>query len=125
MSAALKPAAPIHIQQASLLVTIAHFEVFDGSLAGAGVLAGDTAVILLDSDIQSGDFVLVHLLGEGLRVMQYHTAPGDNVKLRTYEYQKSRRLTRERKDAVILGRVVQFQCGGQVVPTVVEIRPVC
>jgi hypothetical protein len=124
MSAALKT-TPIHIQQASLPVTIAHFEMFDSSLAGAGVLAGDVAVVLLDSDIQSGDFVLVHLLDEGLRVLQYHSAPGERVKLRTYEYRKSRKWVCEKRGAVILGRVLQFQCDGRAVQTVVEIRPVC
>lgn len=125
MSANPKPATPIHIHQAQLPVTIAHFEIADNSLAGAGALAGDTAVVLLDSDIQSGDFVLVHLLGEGLLVLQYHTAPGDKVKLRTRQFQKSRRWVAEKKDAVILGRVVQFQCDGKAVQTIVEIRPVC
>ncbi|HYX71706.1 MAG TPA: hypothetical protein VE732_02970 [Nitrososphaera sp.] len=124
MSAAIKP-APIHIQQATLPVTIAHFEMADNSLAGAGVLAGDTAVVLLDSDIQSGDFVLVHIVGEGLQVLQYHSAPAERVKFRTLQFQKSRRWGCKRKDAVILGRVVQFQCDGKVVQTIIELRPVC
>ena len=124
MSAAIKP-APIHIQQTHLPVTIAHVEIPDNSLAGAGVLAGDTAVIVLDSAIQSGDLVLVHVLGEGLRVLQYHSAPADRVKLRTLQFQKSRKWVCERKDAVILGRVVQFQCDGKVVQTIIALRPVC
>jgi hydrogenase maturation factor len=124
MSAAVKP-TPIHIQQATLSVTVAHFEMPDNSLAGVGVLKGDTAVVLLDSDIQSGDFVLVHLVGEGLRVLQYHSAPADRLKLRTYEYQKSRKWKPKRKDAVILGRVVQFQYDCKAVQTTIELRSVC
>lgn len=123
MSAALKQS--IQVQPASIPVTVAHFEMFDNSLAGAGVLQGDTAVILLDSELQSGDFVLVHVLGEGLRVLQYHTAPSSRVKLRTLQYQKSRKWVCKREDVVILGRVVQFQCNGKPVQTIVEIRPVC
>ena len=123
MSAALKP--PIQVQPTSIPVVIAHFQIFDNSLAGAGILEGDTAVVLLDSDIQSGDFVLAHILGENLRVLQYHTAPCDRVKLRTLEYKRSRKWACKRGDVVILGRVVQFQCDGKPVQTIVEIRPVC
>jgi SOS-response transcriptional repressor LexA len=123
MSAALKQS--IQVLPVSIPATVAHFEMFDNSLAGAGVLQGDTAVILLDCDIQSRDFVLAHVLGEGLRVLQYHSAPSERVKLRTLEYQKSRKWALKRENVVIFGRVVQFQCNGKPVQTVVEIRPVC
>lgn len=123
MSAA-KP-APITFETVNIEATVAHFEVPGGSLHAAGVLAGDTAVVLLNTpDLQPGDFVLVHT-PEGLSVLQYHPAPGDRVKLSTLEFKKSRRWTYTRSEAVILGRVVQFACDGKEVQTLVKVRPIC
>jgi uncharacterized protein YcnI len=117
--------APINLETVTFQATVAHFEVFDGSLCGAGVLKGDTAVVLLNTpDIQPGDLVLVHT-PEGLRVLQYHPAPGDRVKLSTLEFKKSRRWTYTRTDAVVLGRVVQFAWEGKEVQTLVKVRPIC
>ena len=116
--------APVTTYPVSIPATVAHFEMFDNSLVGAGVLKGDTAVVLLDSEVRSEDLVLVHT-PEGLQVLQYHSAPAGRVKLRTVEFQKSRRWVYGREDAVILGRVLQFQCGGKVVQTLVALRAVC
>ena len=124
MSSAARQLAPVTVQLASISVVFAHFEMPDNSLCGAGVLAGDRAVVLLNADIQSGDLVLVHT-PEGLRVLQYHATPGDRVKLRTLEFNKSRRFVYTKDRAVILGRAVQFVCKGKPVQLLVELRPVC
>ena len=123
-SAARKLASITQVETVSIPATIGHFEMPDNSLCGAGVLPGDTAVVLLNADVQSGDLVLVHT-PEGLRVLQYHPAPGERVKLRTLEYKRSRRFVYTREQAVILGRVVQFVCKGKPVPLLVALRPVC
>ena len=115
---------PITIEQTSIPAVIAHFEMPDGSLIGAGVLAGDTAVVLLNSEVQSGDVVLVHT-PQGLEVLQYHTAPCERVKLRTLEFTRSRKYVYTKKDAVILGRVVQFISNGKPVQLLINLRPVC
>jgi hypothetical protein len=123
MSAA-KP-APVTFSTVTIEATVAHFEIHDGSLWGTGVLKGDTAVVLLNTpDVRPEDLVLVHT-PEGLRVLQYHSAPGGRVKLRTLECARSRQWVYERKDAVVLGRVVQFVCMGKPVQTIVKLRPVC
>jgi hydrogenase maturation factor len=115
--------APITIEPASIPVTIAYFEMPDSSLVGAGVLAGDTAVVLLNSDIQSGDVVLVHT-PQGLEVLQYHTAPCERVKLRSLEFARSRKYVYTKKDAVVLGRVVQFVYEGKPIQLLINLRPV-
>ncbi|MGB7923430.1 MAG: hypothetical protein WCF57_09315 [Pyrinomonadaceae bacterium] len=117
-----KPA--VTVQPVSIPAVIAHFEMFDSSLIGAGVLAGDTAVVLLNSDVRSGDLVLVHT-PQGLEVLQYHTAPNERVKLRTLEFTRSRKHVYTMKDAVILGRVVQFISNGKPVQLLISLRPVC
>ena len=121
---ATKP-APITFEMVTIEATIAYFEIPDGSLWGAGILKGDAAAVLLNTpDVRPEDLVLVHT-PEGLRVLQYHDAPGGRVKLRTMECARSRRWVYERKDAVVLGRVVQVVCMGKPVQTLVKLRPVC
>ena len=120
---AVKPALT-NIEPTSISVVIAHFEMPDSSMIGAGVLAGDTAVVLLNSEILSGDVVLVHT-PQGLEVLQYHTAPSERVKLRTFEFTRSRKYVYTKKDAVILGRVVQFISNGKPVQLLINLRPVC
>lgn len=121
---ATKP-APITFETVTFEAAVAYFEIPDGSLWGAGILKGDTAVVLLNTpDVLPEDLVLVHT-PEGLRVLQYHDAPDGRVKLRTLECARSRKWVYERKDAVVLGRVVQVVCAGKPMQTLVKLRPVC
>lgn len=122
-NAARKPSTTVDVQPASIPATIARFDIYEGTLWGAGILKGDTAIVLLNCEIQPEDLVLVHT-PEGLQILQYHPAPGGRVKLRTVECARSRGRVYEPKDAVILGRVVQVQWQGKVVQTVVKLRPV-
>lgn len=116
--------APISVEPAAITVTVAHFEIPDGSLVGAGVLPGDTAVCLLNCEVRSDDFVLVHT-PEGLQVLQYHPGPGGRVKLQSLEFKNSRRYVYTRDEAVILGRAVQFACQGKPVRLLINLRPIC
>ena len=75
-----KPRPEVEMQPVNIPGTVAYFEIDDGSLMGAGILKGDKAVVLLDCEVQRDDLVLVHVVGEGLRVLRYHTAPGGRVK---------------------------------------------
>ena len=120
-----KPRPEVEMQPVNIPGTVAYFEIDDGSLMGAGILKGDKAVVLLDCEVQRDDLVLVHVVGEGLRVLRYHTAPGGRVKLSTMEFARSRQRVYKRDAAVVLGRVVQVQYGaGKVAQTLVPLRPI-
>jgi SOS-response transcriptional repressor LexA len=93
----------------------------DNSLVGAGVLAGDTAVVLLAADYQTGDLVLAHT-PEGLNVYQYRATRSGRVRLRTLQFRDSINYLYSQREAVVLGRVVQFLCRDKPVQLLIELR---